>query len=102
MLSDPVESLQACLNHILPNQHWDREVIQTAVEANSFRRQSGRPPGQTDPSAFLRKGQVGSWRIELAPDTLDQIQPDDRALLEHLLLQLIPLTTGPVAVRNRD
>ena len=84
MLSDPVPSLQACLNHILPNQHWDQEVIQAAVEANSFRRQSGRQPGQTDPSAFLRKGQVGSWRTELAPDTLDQLQPDDRALLEHL------------------
>ena len=84
MHSDPVQSLQACLHHILPNQHWDPEVIQAATKANSFRRQSGRQPGETDPSAFLRKGQVGSWRIELAPDTFDQLQPDDQALLEQL------------------
>ena len=84
MLSDPAQCLQACLNHIIPDQRWNPEVIQAAVDANSFRRQSGRPPGDTDPSAFLRKGQAGSWRTELQPETLDQIQPDDRALLKQL------------------
>ena len=84
MLSDPAQCLQACLNHIIPDQRWNPEVIQAAVDANSFRRQSGRPPGDTDTSAFLRKGQAGSWRTELQPETLDQIQPDDRALLKQL------------------
>ena len=84
MLSDPVQSLEACLHHILPNQHWEAEVIQAAVEANSFRRQSGREQGDIDNSEFLRRGQSGSWRIELPPNTFDQLQPDDQALLEQL------------------
>ena len=84
MLIDPAQCLEACLNHIIPDQHWNPETIQAAVAANSFRRQSGREPGDADNSEFLRRGEAGSWRIELAPNTFDQLQPEDRALLEHL------------------
>lgn len=84
MLANPTDSLLGCLQHIVPNQRWDHALVQTAVEANSFRRKSGRDPGQTNNNAFLRKGQVGGWRDELDPDALNRLQPEDQALLKQL------------------
>ena len=84
MLADPFSALMGCLNHIVPNHQWDESVVHTAIETNSFRRKSGRPPGQVDSTAFLRKGQAGGWREELHDTVHQRVQPDDQALLQQL------------------
>lgn len=84
MLANPTAALLGCLQHIVPNHNWDEAMVQTAVDANSFRRQSGREPGQSSESSFLRKGQVGSWKEELDQITLTQLDPADQNLLEQL------------------
>ena len=84
MLANPGAALRGCLQHIVPNQPWTEALVQQAVEANSFRRKSGRDPGQASSSSFLRKGQAGSWREELDPATLTRLDPADQALLEQL------------------
>lgn len=38
------------------------------AEEFSFRRQSGRRPGQEDRGSFLRKGVVGDWRARFGPE----------------------------------
>lgn len=60
MLADPNKALGDCLEHIAPDTIWPETDIQKNVEANSFRSQSGRKPGQSSNSSFLRKGQAGS------------------------------------------
>ena len=84
MLNNPAQCLKACIQHIIPDHHWDEQEIHAAVEASSFRRQSGRQPGVIDNSAFLRKGQAGSWKTELQSQTFSQISPEDKALLKRL------------------
>lgn len=84
MLDHPSKVLRDCLEHIAPDTTWSETDIQEAVNANSFRRQSGRKPGQSSSSSFLRKGQAGSWREELDPATLSRLQPNDQNLLEQL------------------
>ena len=84
MLANPAAALLGCLQHIVPNQPWNEAMVQKAVEANSFRRKSGRDPGQSSSSSFLRKGQAGSWREELDSAALTRFAPDDQALLEQL------------------
>ena len=84
MLDDPCRALRACLEHIAPDNTWSEADIQTAVDSNSFSRQSGREPGQTSSTAFLRKGTAGGWREELKPATLSRLEPNDQALLQQL------------------
>ena len=84
MLANPSAALHGCLQHIVPDRNWDRAMLQTAVDANSFRRLSGREPGQASSTAFLRKGQAGSWREELNPEVLSRLQPENQALLSQL------------------
>ena len=60
-------------------------MVQTAVETNSFRQQSGREPGQTS-KTFLRRGEAGGWLKELSTAALDRLEPEDQALLNHRLL----------------
>ena len=84
MLTDPTNTLLGCLKHIVPAHNWDQAMVQTAVDANSFRRLSGREPGQTSNTDFIRKGQAGSWREELDPAALNRLQPEDQALLNQL------------------
>ena len=84
MLADPNKALRDCLEHIAPDTIWPETDIQKNVEANSFRRQSGREPGQSSNSSFLRKGQAGSWREELSPTALLRLDPADQELLEQL------------------
>ena len=84
MLTNPCAALSGCLHHIIPDHTWDEDSIQAAVDANSFRRRSGREPGESSSEAFLRKGQAGSWREELDPGVLDRFQLDDQSLLEQL------------------
>lgn len=59
-------------------------MVKTAVDTNSFRRQSGRDPGQSSSSSFFRKGQAGSWREELDPAALTRLDTADQSLLEQL------------------
>ena len=84
MLADPFSALTSCLNHIAPNHSWDESDVQSAIPSNSFRRKSGRLPGQVDSTSFLRKGQAGSWREELHDTFHQQLKPDDKALLQQL------------------
>jgi hypothetical protein len=84
MLANPNAALLGCLQHIIPNHNWDDASVKSAVDANSFRRKSGRDPGQSSSSAFLRNGQAGTWRDELNQAALSRLQPDDQALLKQL------------------
>ena len=84
MLADPTAALHGCLQHIVPDHNWDQAMVQTAVDANSFRQTSGRDPGQASSTAFLRKGTAGGWRDELNPDALNRLAPEDQTLLNQL------------------
>ena len=84
MLVNPAEALMGCLEHIVPNHPWNNAVVQTAADANSFLSLSGREPGQSSSSSFLRKGQAGSWREELDPTTLTHLDSADQKLLSQL------------------
>ena len=84
MLANPAAELLGCLQHIVPDHAWDDAVVETAVDANSFRRQSGREPGQSSSSSFLRRGKAGGWREELDSGALTRLDPADQALLEQL------------------
>ncbi|QNI83917.1 P-loop containing nucleoside triphosphate hydrolase [Synechococcus sp. PROS-7-1] len=84
MLADPTATLLACLQHIVPDHSWDQAMVQTAVDANSFRQKSGRDPGQASSTSFLRKGTAGSWREELDPAALSRFAPEDQTLLNQL------------------
>ena len=83
MLDNGVESLRGCVNHLLPQNSISDEQLQAAVDANSFQTLSGgREPGSVDNTAFVRRGQAGSWRDELPSDALNSCNPEDRELLE--------------------
>ena len=84
MLINPAEALLGCLEHIVPNHPWDNTVVQNAINANSFLSLSGRKPGQSSSSSFLRKGVAGSWREELDPITLTHLDSADQKLLRQL------------------
>jgi hypothetical protein len=84
MLANPTDALLGCLQHIVPNHNWDEVMVQSAVDANSFRQKSGRDPGQSSSTAFLRKGQAGTWRQELNSAALSRLQPEDQTLLKQL------------------
>lgn len=60
LLADPFSVLEGIL------ERYDVEVDETrlreTVERESFKRQSGRSPGQEDRAAFLRKGIAGDWK----------------------------------------
>ena len=84
MLSNPTNTILGCLQHIVPEIKWDDAMIKTAVETNSFRQQSGREPGQTSKTSFLRRGVAGGWREELSTEALNRLDPMDQALLERL------------------
>jgi hypothetical protein len=40
----------------------DDGTVTTCVEAASFRKKSGRAPGQKDNTSFFRSGTTGDWR----------------------------------------
>ena len=85
MLENGVESLRGCVNHLLPENSISDEQLQAAVEANSFQSLSGgREPGRIDNTAFIRRGQAGSWRDELPEGAQERFVPEDRELLESL------------------
>lgn len=85
MLSEGVDSLRACVDHLLPENSISYEQLQAAVQTNSFQTMSGgRSPGSIDNSTFLRRGQAGSWRDELLPAVQDSFKPNDRDLLNTL------------------
>ena len=84
MLVNPAETILGCLQHIVPDIKWDHAMVKTAVETNSFRQQSGREPGQTSKTSFLRRGEAGGWLEELSTAALDRLEPEDQALLNRL------------------
>ena len=85
MLENGVASLRGCVNHLLPGNSISDDQLRAAVDANSFQALSGgREPGTIDPSSNLRRGQVGGWRDELAPEVSERFTPEDRELLETL------------------
>ena len=85
MLSDGVASLRGCVDHLLPQNSISDDQLRAAVDANSFQALSGgREPGAIDANSNLRRGQVGSWRDELAPEVSERFTPEDRELLESL------------------
>ena len=85
MHSDGVASLRGCVDHLLPQSSISDDQLQAAVDANSFQALSGgREPGAIDAHSNLRRGQVGSWRDELAAEVSERFTPEDRELLEQL------------------
>ncbi len=49
----------------------DRRLVGHIVESNSFERQAGRPAGEEDRAAPLRKGIVGDWRNHFTQRNID-------------------------------
>ena len=84
MKADPSRALRDCLEHITPESIWAEADIQNTVNVNSFRRQSGREPGQSSSKSFLRNGQAGNWREELNRQALSRLEIADQELLRQL------------------
>lgn len=59
-------------------------VIAAAVEKNSFRRVTGRNPGEENRKAFVRKGISGDWRNYLTPDQKERFKATAGDLLVEL------------------
>lgn len=70
---------RACLGPGISDQ-----AIAAAVEKNSFRRVTGRNPGEEDRKAFVRKGVSGDWRNYFTPAQKDRV----KATAGELLIEL--------------
>jgi len=60
LLDSPEEELRKIL-HLLGYSNIARSTLLHAIDKYSFSKQSGRNPGNENPSSFLRKGVAGDW-----------------------------------------
>jgi hypothetical protein len=66
-LADCVPTLQAAVRE-LAGLELSTEKAAEIADRYSFRRMSGRTPGQENASSFLRKGVAGDWRTKFTPE----------------------------------
>jgi len=57
--------------HFLKINASEKAIAKCQVETSFKRLSAGREPGQEDPNSFVRKGIVGDWRTNLAPQYID-------------------------------
>lgn len=79
------DSLNRCLEYLLPQCQFSEDEISQAIQKNEFSAQSGgRPPGVSDELAFLRKGVAGSWRDMVTPTIFSTFAEKDIDVLLRL------------------